>query len=453
MAPFTGVPTQQQQIVLAVMPKVSASLSILGSSYIVYDCIFRGQRHKREQTSYHRLLVGLSICDLLMSIGLFTSTWPMPADTPNVWGAVGNVQTCEAVGFIEQAGVAAVMYNASMSTYYLLRIRYGWTPRKIAKVEPFMHAIPLLFGLATMIASLTLDLFNSGLFDCWIAPFPQGCEESWRNGGVTTCERGDNASLYQWLFDLIPKWSSVLLVTFNMFRTHRAVLQRERSMHRFTRPSSNEPSSNESSIRPPEGSPKPRVARMLARQSYLYVGALYLTYIPVIITRLTELISGSVYYGMLLTISITIPLQGFWNGMCRRALNIHNVLSCPCLTMTADCTFYDTTAIVYLRPRYLRARGEQRKEATRQQRLNTSVAHSKPPVIFLQFQAISEAVVEGGLSDEEEDTGNEEDGDVSDCDDVYKLDAQDKEMDQRMDDAARRQGSVTAVELLHSRVD
>jgi hypothetical protein len=34
----------------------------------------------------------------------------------------------------------------------------------------------------------------------------------------------------------------------------------------------------------------------------------------VIVTRAFELVHGYVYYEMLLTISIMIPLQGFWNG-------------------------------------------------------------------------------------------------------------------------------------------
>jgi hypothetical protein len=311
MAPYNGVPTHSQQVVLALMPKLAAALSIVGSGYIVYDCLVRSRRKIKDQNTYHRLLIGLSVCDLLMSTGLFTSTWPMPKETPYVWGAVGAVESCEAVGFLEQAGVAATMYNGSLSTYYLLRIRYGWTTRQISRVEPWMHAIPLIFGLATMIASLALNLFNSGLFDCWIAPFPQRCQESWRNNGETTCERGDNASLYQWLFDLIPKWSSILLVTINMVMTHQAVYRQDQAALRFSIPvtPATPPSSSSFSSRP-----KPRVARILARQSYLYVGALYLTYVPVIITRLTKLISGGVYYGMLLTISITIPLQGFWNG-------------------------------------------------------------------------------------------------------------------------------------------
>jgi len=121
----------------------------------------------------------------------------MPRGTPFVFGARGSTQTCTAQGFFAQIGVSSVMYNASLSTYYLLVIRYGWPESRIVKVEPLLHAIPLIFGFATMIAGLFLQLFNYGVWDCWIAPYPLGCEESWRNGGKTTCERGDNASLYQ----------------------------------------------------------------------------------------------------------------------------------------------------------------------------------------------------------------------------------------------------------------
>jgi hypothetical protein len=319
MAPFTGIPSHEQQVALAIAPKITGSLSICGSSYIIYDCLRRKER--RERTTFHRLMIGLSISDILMTIGLFTSTWFMPADTPNVYGAIGNVHTCEAVGFVEQWGVAAVMYNASLSIYYLVRIKYGWTPTRIKRrAEPWLHIVPLVFALATSVACLALDLFNSGLFDCWIAPYPQGCLESWRNDGVTTCERGNNASLYIWVFDLIPKWSSVLLVTVNMLLTWQAVYRLERKTLKYSRPSTLFPSNSSNSLNPSNNStersmpPKPKVARRLARQSYLYVGALYLTYIPVIVTRLTELILGYVYYEMLLTISVMIPLQGFWNG-------------------------------------------------------------------------------------------------------------------------------------------
>ena len=363
MAPFSGIPTEEQQVALAVAPKVSAAFSILGSSYIIVDATNRLRRCSSKNHTYHRLLIGLSVCDLCMSLGLFTTTWFMPKGTPNVWGAVGTTQTCEAVGFFEQAGLAAVLYNASLSTYYLLRIRFNWTPLRLVKAEYVLHTVPLLLGISTMIACLALDLFNYGLFDCWIAPYPQGCEESWRSpSGETTCVRGNNASLYQWVFDVIPKWLAVLAVTVNMVLTHRGVFVQERKTLRYTDPSRSmerwssalpAPASDSSwrhrdvskplsdrdedgterpvaveppmevadpAIRAPNPPPlrstrmKLPVSRRLARQSYLYVGALYLTYIPVIVTRATELALGYVYYEMLLTISITIPLQGFWNG-------------------------------------------------------------------------------------------------------------------------------------------
>ena len=197
MAPFDGEPSYSQQVALAIVPKITGSLSIMGSSYIIFDCV-RGLRSgKRDRNTYRRLMVGISVVDITMSICFFLSTWPMPRGTPFTYGARGNTQTCTAQGFFAQIGVSSVMYTVSLSTYYLLVIRYGWPESRIVKVEPFLHAIPLVFGFATMIAGLPLQLYNYGLWDCWIAPYPQGCEESWRNGGETTCERGDNASLYQ----------------------------------------------------------------------------------------------------------------------------------------------------------------------------------------------------------------------------------------------------------------
>jgi hypothetical protein len=407
MAPFNGVPTHSQQVVLALMPKVAATLSISGSGYIVIDC-FRRRRKTKDQNTYRRLMIGLSVCDLLMSAGLFTSTWPMPKETPHVWGAVGTVESCEAIGFLEQAGVIATMYNGSLSTYYLLKIRYGWTSSQIACVEPWMHAIPLIFGIATMIASLKLNLFNSGLFDCWIAPFPQGCQESWRNNGETTCGRGDNASLYQWLFDLIPKWTSILLVTINMVMTHQAVYRQERRALRFSAPHVNPEISLSSSFSRPK--PKPRVARLLARQSYLYVGALYLTYVPVIMTRLTELIAGGVYYGMLLTISITIPLQGFWNGTYSKRKWVGRGSCFPFYNSHCFLTYWyyaslKHIALVYIRPRYLQARQRQ-KQAEIRRRSHSSAQSIVPGFGFLR--AVSEAVRDEDVSDEDEDEDREE---------------------------------------------
>lgn len=378
MAPFTGEPSQTEQIALAIVPKVAGGCSMLGSGYIVYDILRRrqskgGSYQQKKQTIYHHLMLGLSLCDIVMSFGLFTSTWPMPKDTPYVWGAMGNTASCAVIGFLETSGTSAVLYSGSLSTYYLLRIRNGWTERRLQSVEIWMHLIPLVFGLSTMIAGLPLKLYNSGIFDCWIAPYPLDCDQSWKHPDTsdpqyTPCLRGDNASIYQWAFDIIPKFSSIFLVTINMLLTYWSVREKEIKSQRFSMSAIN---SNHSS--------RVSLSQRMARQSYLYVGALYITYIPVAITRMTQLIRGHTYYGMILTIALTIPLQGCWN------------------------------VLVYLRPRYLKIRDRQREEQHRQiaadPSLGSGTGNSSGLLatgFVVAIRGFSEAVREGELGEDEE---------------------------------------------------
>ena len=152
MAAFNGQPSRRQQVFLALTPKVTGFLSLLGSAYIIYDCLVRC----KHRHTYHRLLVALSVFDIVMTTGLFLSTWPMPADTPGVAFAVGNVHTCAAVGFIETAGTTAVLYNATLSMYYVLRIQAGWMPSQMRRVEPHLHLGPTIFGLSVMVAGACL---------------------------------------------------------------------------------------------------------------------------------------------------------------------------------------------------------------------------------------------------------------------------------------------------------
>lgn len=387
MAPYAGEPSHAQQVALAMIPKIAGFCSMMGSGYIVYDII---RRHRKKST-YHRIMLGLSLADIIMSFGLFTSTWPMPRDTPDVWGAVGTMASCATIGFLEQAGVGAVLYSASLSTYYLLRIRCGWNETQLKRVEPWFHAVPITIALATMVAGIPLDLYNSGIFDCWIAPLPLNCNQSWTHADTSDpfyvpCERGDNASIYQWAFDIVPKFLGIFLVTINMILTYRAVRRQETLTLRLSMTNDNK---------------HLKLSQRLARQSYLYVGALYITYIPVAMTRMTQLIKGYTFYGMILTIAITIPLQGCWN------------------------------VIVYLRPRYMRIRDKQRQEREREEKrrqqekekhlssedkTNSSSAHSNSSLLAAGFfplkksvvGALSEAIRQGELNDEDDDTDRQQ---------------------------------------------
>jgi hypothetical protein len=91
-----------QQVALAVTPKVTASLSILGSSWIVIEVLT--QKSKRHNV-YNRLLCVMSCFDIATAVWMFASTWPIPRGSEDVAFAVGNTATCEAQGFFLQLGI------------------------------------------------------------------------------------------------------------------------------------------------------------------------------------------------------------------------------------------------------------------------------------------------------------------------------------------------------------
>jgi len=82
---------------LAIIPHVTGTLSVLGSCWILYDVWTRLKR-KKSITTYHRILMGMSVYDAVCSFSLGLSTWPMPIGTEGVYAAVGNTQTCTAQG-------------------------------------------------------------------------------------------------------------------------------------------------------------------------------------------------------------------------------------------------------------------------------------------------------------------------------------------------------------------
>ena len=217
--------SNNQQTVLTIIPKFSAFMSLLGSGWIILEVLFNKEKQARERNNvYSRLLLGMSTFELLESMWNFQSTWPIPKGTEGVFGASGNTQTCVAQGFFLQLGLAVPMYNAFLSIYYLLVIKYNISDVKLQNnVEPFMHVIAILLPLATCIACLVLDLFNNANLWCWIAPYPLNCKDSARYGAEGNCIRGDNAWIYRWAFYFGPLWSCIITAILTMIFVYKSV--------------------------------------------------------------------------------------------------------------------------------------------------------------------------------------------------------------------------------------
>lgn len=269
-------------------------MSMFGSGYIMMKVL---KKPRRQRNTYHRLMMGMSVCDFLSSTCFFLTTWPIPR-YENVYAASGNDATCIAQGFFSQFSLATAMYNASLSIYYVARIRNGWNAKRIErKLEPCLHIFALSIGVGTAIAGIFLNLYNNDSWECWIAPKPQDCQESWKNNGVTNCERGDNASLYRWVFYYALLWCAIVIVTIDMFLVYRAVLATERATDRYD-------STNQR---------RRKHSKQVARQGYWYCGAFYATWLFPTVTRLVQLIAGTTPYPLILVTAIFVPIQGFFN--------------------------------------------------------------------------------------------------------------------------------------------
>eukprot|EP00533_Pseudo-nitzschia_delicatissima_P007475 CAMPEP_0116084458 /NCGR_PEP_ID=MMETSP0327-20121206/3812_1 /TAXON_ID=44447 /ORGANISM="Pseudo-nitzschia delicatissima, Strain B596" /LENGTH=178 /DNA_ID=CAMNT_0003575403 /DNA_START=87 /DNA_END=619 /DNA_ORIENTATION=- len=119
---------------LAIAPKFTALLSICGSLGIVLKVLFNESRRKKTM---HRIVLGMSICDILASIWYFTGTWAIPAgtlswfgdgETERIFWSAGDAEgvSCSFAGFFNQFAVATPLYNSTLAVYYLLVVNYGW---------------------------------------------------------------------------------------------------------------------------------------------------------------------------------------------------------------------------------------------------------------------------------------------------------------------------------------
>mmetsp|Transcript_2473 Transcript_2473/g.3327 ORF Transcript_2473/g.3327 Transcript_2473/m.3327 type:complete len:138 (-) Transcript_2473:812-1225(-) len=92
----------REELVGEIIQKISASLSILGSVYIVADVV-RKLRNGKKTDPYQRIILGLSIFDILFSFILFLGTWITPEETGWLM-AVGNTSSCTVQGFFHILG-------------------------------------------------------------------------------------------------------------------------------------------------------------------------------------------------------------------------------------------------------------------------------------------------------------------------------------------------------------
>lgn len=345
--------TEQKLVSILVLP--SSILSLIGSSMII-RCI----RRDKKSSPYRRLMLALSICDVVGTIGYVLQPFlgPTGIEFSYVWG-FGNDATCSFMGALLQFSFSAHWYAGALSFYFLSTVRFGTREDVFAKkYERWIHIVIVLFGMSTAIAGVVMDVFHARRISpgCWVS-HPDPCY------GMNC-----HAELIAWGFAGLPTLFMLLLVITNnlilychvrgvIIEGQKRALQLERSMAMYHSQNSrnsgdiggsslgngllgSERSSMSKSVRTMDNKNKDtrrnkgsilrssskqwKRVKDVGTQSFLYVGAYLTTFIwaagvNVLNGRDFEKKNSAadvakVYFPLLILQSIFTPAQGFLNA-------------------------------------------------------------------------------------------------------------------------------------------
>jgi len=172
--------------------------------------------------SYHRIMFGMSVTDIILSSALALSSLPAPIGTPDVWKSLGNRSTCKAQGFFIMFGTtASPTYFLSLQIFYFFVIKYQSSRQNVKqKVEPFLHVAPILVGLISAVVPLVTNSFNPGSRGyCWAQDFPLHCSDN----QTVDCIRGEMASTQRNFLMILPWLGIMVLVCVMMWKIYAAV--------------------------------------------------------------------------------------------------------------------------------------------------------------------------------------------------------------------------------------
>jgi hypothetical protein len=215
-----GSCTYARTKVAAIVPRLPCTFSAISSMLIIYIIL---KSPTRLSSTYHRIMLGMSISDLFLTIPSAFTTLLMPSpgdywtDINNIQGTrMGNTLTCTAQGFFILFGnVSFFLYDfVSLIIFYLCSIGFKMTREKIEKyVEPLIHFMPIVIPFIIAVSPLLQGEYNASIDLPWCVPSPKPwfCKNE-NNGGVE-CVKGGSVNIpFPDIGNFISIFTLILLV-------------------------------------------------------------------------------------------------------------------------------------------------------------------------------------------------------------------------------------------------
>mmetsp|Transcript_16847 Transcript_16847/g.24541 ORF Transcript_16847/g.24541 Transcript_16847/m.24541 type:complete len:546 (-) Transcript_16847:160-1797(-) len=219
----------------SILSSVVSIMSTAASATVIYLVLISP---KKLGTNYHRLMLGLSIFNIIASIPIVFSSLALPKDmiyTGFEGPILGNTETCNAQAaaiFFGWNGV--LVYTTSLMIYYLLSIRYRMSNQNISRrIEPCMHATAIIISFIVTIVALASQSFNPSPLDTWCSkvayPFwcadDQGHTECLRGGDVDAKAVYNGAMFFMYLAMFVLTQIILVLVVFSVYKQEKLLRQ------------------------------------------------------------------------------------------------------------------------------------------------------------------------------------------------------------------------------------
>ena len=154
-----------------VIPRISGSLSAISSILII---LLVARSSTGFSSTYHRIMVGMSIADVCSSTAIAFTHLLMPrpglSDIVDAYGyegkRIGNFSTCTVQGFLFASGTLTTYgYNTALCMYFASTIFFKMKKRMVRnRVEPILHAVWIV-SFALTIPHLPNHSYNP--LDAW----------------------------------------------------------------------------------------------------------------------------------------------------------------------------------------------------------------------------------------------------------------------------------------------
>lgn len=308
-----------QEIALSLLQIFSGTLSLIGSSVLVFKILTKSS-HNQKTTPYDRIMLGLSSCDIIASCTYAVGPFMLPSETSQRVWASGNESTCSQLGLLFQLSFSAVWYNCLLSFYYLLTVRFQVKREEFQrKYEKWMH-LSVIFFVFTAIIGYIGDWYTEMelMMTCWVGDVPKGCHAS------GTCTGAGNTIGYifggaPWAITLCSLVVNNIIIYIFVRKSLRPtpLPETSRSSIDFGQ-STASTSTKQSGVWTEQNSTQKQLTKEAAVQGFLYVSTFLMTSLPSAVVQIMDATNFDQsdqgrLYPLLVLNSMLLPLQGFFN--------------------------------------------------------------------------------------------------------------------------------------------